>query len=109
METLCLKTRRNCPILNLYIQILKREKWMYYYYYQKKYTLGYNGKGDYKKLSIQLFLKIITSKEVYFDTKIYIFTGWQIINKEILNKFTEKNFSLKKVYDLAEKKEDYME
>ena len=34
----------------------------------------------------------------------YIFTGWQIINKEIINNFSEKSFSLKRVYDLAEKK-----
>ena len=38
----------------------------------------------------------------YLSTK-YIFTGWQIINKKFLYNFSNKTFSLKEAYDLAEK------
>ena len=44
----------------------------------------------------------LSSKKSNFDTR-YIFTGWQIINKDFMKKFTKKKFSLKQVYDLAEK------
>tara|TARA_B100001248_G_scaffold259847_1_gene246726 strand:- start:2012 stop:2299 length:288 start_codon:yes stop_codon:yes gene_type:complete len=57
--------------------------------------------GDYKKLSYSNASKLSKEKS-NFPTK-YVFTGWQVINKKILNNFSEKKFSLKKVYDLAEK------
>ena len=73
---------------------------------KKKILLVIKGKGDYCK-KIILVVSKLTAKSNKFSQK-YIFTGWQIINKKILNNFTEKTFSLKKVYDLAEKKEDFM-
>ena len=35
------------------------------------------------------------------DSQSYVFTGWQIINKEIFNLIKEEKFSLNLLYDLA--------
>ena len=74
---------------------------------KKQNTFGYNGAGDYYKLNCSVASKL-TTKDIGAASK-YIFTGWQIINKEIINNFSEKVFSLKRVYDLAEKKDAFME
>ena len=68
---------------------------------KRKNVFGYYGKGDYKKINNSYTPKI-TSGISSLSLK-YVFTGWQIINKRIINDFPEKIFSLKKVYDLAEK------
>ena len=60
----------------------------------EKNTFGYNGKGDYYKLNYSIASKL-TTKNIKTSSK-YIFTGWQIINKKIINNFSEKNFFLKK-------------
>ena len=69
---------------------------------EKKNTLGYKGKGDYKKTSYSKISKLSSSNSKL--SKKYVFTGWQIINKNFITGYSEKKFSLKKVYDLAENK-----
>ena len=95
------KNIKSCPISTLKTNFNKKKMDVLLLLSKKKNTLGYNGKGDYKKISYSNASKLSKEKS-NFPTK-YIFTGWQIINKKILNNFSEKKFSLKKVYDLAEK------
>ncbi len=92
---------RLCPIKSLYSNFDKKYMDVILLLAKKKYTLGYKGHGDYKKLKCSNLSKL-TSKESSYNEK-YIFTGWQIINKDFIDNFTEKQFTLKKVYDVAEK------
>ena len=92
---------RNCPIKSLYSNYKKLNMDVLLLLSKKNNTFGYNGKGDYSKLDYSNASRL-TAKSNKVSQK-YIFTGWQIINKRILNNFAEKTFSLKKVYDLAER------
>jgi len=92
---------RNCPIKTLYSNYNKKNMDVLLLLSKKKNTFGYHGNGDYSKLSYSSASRL-TTKSSQVSQK-YIFTGWQIINKRILNNFAEKTFSLKKVYDLAER------
>ena len=49
------------------------------------------------------FASKLTRENSILSSK-YVFTGWQIINKNFVKDFSEKKFSLKKIYDIAEKK-----
>jgi len=91
----------SCPILNLNSNFNEKEMDILLLLSKKKNTLGYKGKGDYRKTSYSCISKLSKDSSI-LSTK-YIFTGWQIINKKFLHNFSEKKFSLKKAYDLAEK------
>ena len=95
-------TNRKCPIKTLSINYKEIDMDVLLLLIEKKNTYGYRGKGDYNKKSYSVASKL-TSNNVNFSPK-YVFTGWQIINKKILNNFPDKSFSLKKVYDFAEEK-----
>ena len=101
-DSLLQNNDRYCPIQNLYSNYKQLDMDVLLLLSEKKNTLGYNGKGDYIKLTYSNASKL-TSKPNSYSQK-YIFTGWQIINKKIMSSFSQKIFSLKKVYDLAEKK-----
>ncbi|MDC3057306.1 sugar phosphate nucleotidyltransferase [Alphaproteobacteria bacterium] len=94
--------QRDCPIKRLVSNYNKSYMDVLLLLSKKKNTFGYNGTGDYYKLNYSVASKL-TAKNIKTSSK-YIFTGWQIINKKIINSFSEKSFSLKRVYDLAEKK-----
>ena len=95
-------TKQFCPIKNLYSNFKKIDMDVLLLLSKKKYSLGYTGHGDYRKMTSSYKSQLTSKYNSNFEK--YIFTGWQIINKNILNSFPEKVFSLKKVYDLAEKK-----
>ncbi len=94
-------TEKSCPIFNLYSNFDEKNMDILLLLSEKKNTLGYKGRGDYRKTSFSYTSKL-TKNNSNLSTK-YIFTGWQIINKKLLDNFSEKNFSLNKVFDLAEK------
>ncbi len=100
-DSLLVNSKRACPILDLNSNFNERKMDVFLLLAKQINTLGYKGKGDYKKVSNSYSAKL-SSKKSNFDTR-YIFTGWQIINKDFMKKFTKKKFSLKHVYDLAEK------
>lgn len=93
---------RDCPIKNLSSNYNDRNMDVLLLLSKKKNTFGYNGRGDYSRVSYSKASQL-SSRNISFAQN-YIFTGWQIINKKILDNFSERIFSLKKVYDLAEKK-----
>ena len=99
-DSLLGNSKRCCPILNLNLNFNERKMDVLLLLSKKKNTLGYKGKGDYKKVSKSYSAELTRKKSIY-DTR-YIFTGWQIINKNLIGKFSEKKFSLKQVYDFAE-------
>lgn len=99
-DSLLVNSKRSCPILSLNTNFNERKMDVLLLLSKKKNTLGYEGRGDYKKVSNSYSAKLSRKKSNY-GTR-YIFTGWQIINKDFMKKFSEKKFSLKQVYDLAE-------
>ena len=48
---------------------------------KKKYSLGYTGNGDYRKMTSSYKSQLTSKYNSNFEK--YIFTGWQIINKRI--------------------------
>lgn len=94
-------TQRYCPINTLYSNYKESDMDVLLLLSKKNNTYGYKGKGDYSKKSYSVVSKLTTLN--YNFSQKYIFTGWQIVNKKILNDIKRKAFSLKKVYDMAEK------
>ena len=67
----------------------------------KKFVVGYNGSGDFIKTSKKISSIIQRNKNK--DHKSLVFTGWQIVKKELFNQVSLDNFSLNILYDRAEK------
>ena len=64
-------------------------------------SIGYYGGGDFIVKSNSITSRIARKKS-NTSNKSYVFTGWQIINKEIFNNINKDNFSLNLLYNKAQ-------
>ena len=64
-------------------------------------TIGYYGRGDFIIKSRSVSSRIERKKN-NTSNKSFVFTGWQIIKKEIFNEIKKDNFSLNLLYNKAE-------
>ena len=64
-------------------------------------SIGYYGGGDFIAKSNSITSRI-ERKKSNTRNKSYVFTGWQIINKEIFNDINKDNFSLNLLYNKAQ-------
>ena len=64
-------------------------------------SIGYYGGGDFIVKSNSITSRI-ERKKSNTSNKSYVFTGWQIINKEIFNNINKDNFSLNLLYNKAQ-------
>ena len=64
-------------------------------------SIGYDGSGDFiiKSKSNASRIERIRNQR---NNKSFVFTGWQIINKDIFNNIEQDNFSLNMLYDIAQ-------
>ena len=67
-------------------------------------SVGYSGNGDYSKRFKGKISFIERRSKNHKKSKAFIFTGWQVISKQILSSIRKNKFSLNILYDLAEKK-----
>ena len=65
----------------------------------KSSVVGYSGNGDFIKTSKKNSCVIKRSR----DKNSLVFTGWQIVKKELFEGINLNNFSLNVLYDIAEK------
>ena len=102
-DSILLNNLTECPIKNLSNNFLPHKMDILLLLSSIHNSVGYTGNGDYVK-EFQGMPACIKRKSYFANrNKALIFTGWQIINKRILNNFTLKKFSLNQAYDLAEK------
>jgi len=66
----------------------------------KSSVVGYSGNGDFVKTTKKNSCVIKRSG----DKNSLVFTGWQIVKKELFEHINLNNFSLNVLYDIAEKK-----
>ena len=64
-------------------------------------SIGYYGGGDFIIKSNSITSKV-ERKINNTNHKNFVFTGWQIINKEIFNEIKKDNFSLNIIYNIAQ-------
>ena len=67
-----------------------------------KFSIGYDGNGDYIKRSKRV-LSVIKRKYSNNYNGL-VFTGWQIIKRELFEQINVSNFSLNLLFDSAENK-----
>ena len=66
-----------------------------------KKSIGYHGSGDFIIKSNSITSRI-ERKENNASHRNFVFTGWQIINKQIFNDIKKENFSLNLLYNKAQ-------
>ena len=68
----------------------------------KNFVVGYDGNGDFIKKSKKITSIIKRSQNNDYNS--LVFTGWQIIKKDLFNQVKLNNFSLNMLYNSAEEK-----
>ncbi len=102
-DSLLVNSLRECPIKKLSKNFLPNKMDILLLLSSIHDSVGYDGAGDYVK-NCQAKLSLINRKKnYYFRKNALVFTGWQVINKNILCNIHSKKFSLNKLYDFAEK------
>ena len=99
-DSLIINGSLSCPIKNLYNNFSEAMD-ILLLLIPKKNAIGYCGKGDFLKSSNGKVFNIKRKK--ISDKSDLVFTGWQIINKDILKRISRDDFSLNLAYDLVEK------
>ncbi|MAK09232.1 MAG: hypothetical protein CML36_01945 [Rhodobacteraceae bacterium] len=99
-DSLLLKKPYICPVSKLYDNFNSTKMKILLLIAPIKNSIGYKGKGDFIMETDKIVSRIQRSKK-NSRSKSYVFTGWQIINKELFNHIEEKKFSLNLLYDLA--------
>ena len=100
-DSLLLRKNNTCPIKKLFRNFNS--------YYMKillllapvNKSIGYDGNGDFiikSKSNASRIERIRNHK----NKKSFVFTGWQIINKDVFNNIEQDNFSLNMLYDIAQ-------
>ena len=102
-DSLLVNNLIECPIKNLSNNFLPHKMDILLLLSTIRDSVGYTGSGDYIK-DFQGTPASIKRKNYNANKKnALIFTGWQVINKNILNNIKSRKFSLNAAYDLAEK------
>ncbi|MBJ57054.1 MAG: hypothetical protein CMP24_02290 [Rickettsiales bacterium] len=99
-DSLIINSSCTCPIKNLY-NYFSDYMDILLLLVPKKNAIGYSGNGDFLRSSNCEVFNIKRKK--ILDKSGLVFTGWQIIKKDILNSISKDIFSLNLAYNLAEK------
>ena len=99
-DSLLLNKTNICPVSKLYDNFNNAQMNILLLIAPIKNSIGYEGRGDFIMESDKIVSRIERHKK-HSRSQSYVFTGWQIINKELFNQITEKKFSLNLLYDLA--------
>ena len=99
-DSLLLNKTNICPVSKLYNNFNSAVMNILLLIAPIKKSIGYEGRGDFIMESDKIVSRIKRNKE-NSRSQSYVFTGWQIINKELFTQIKEKKFSLNLLYDLA--------
>ncbi len=99
-DSLLLNRTNVCPVSKLYDNFNDNQMHILLLIAPIKNSIGYEGRGDFIMETDKIISKIKRNKK-NSRSQNYVFTGWQIINKELFNQINKKKFSLNLLYDLA--------
>ncbi len=102
-DSLLIQSRGFCAITKLYECFNSKNMDILLLLAPIKHSIGYQDKGDFVMAS-KKYLSKIERKSKYKNQEGLVFTGWQIIKKELFNSINKKEFSLNILYDMAQSK-----
>ena len=100
-DSLLISDSNSCPVKKLCENFDKDKMDILLLLCPIKNCIGYSGKGDYSKGAIKN--ASIIKRKVANSEEAYVFTGWQIIKKKLIEKTKLKSFSLNIIFDRVEK------
>ena len=101
-DSLLLRKTNSCPVKKLFKNYNSSKMSILLLLAPINKSIGYHGSGDFISESNSLTYRIKRKKN-NTSHKGFVFTGWQIINKEIFNDVKKDNFSLNLLYNKAQK------
>ena len=100
-DSLLLRKSNSCPVKKLFKNFNNNYMSILLLLAPISKSIGYYGRGDFIIKSNSITSKIERKKN-NTSYKNFVFTGWQIINKEIFNDIKIDNFSLNLLYNKAQ-------
>ena len=100
-DSLLLRKSNSCPVKKLFKNFNSDYMSILLLLAPINRSIGYYGGGDFIVKSNSITSRI-ERKKSNTSNKSYVFTGWQIINKEIFNDINKDNFSLNLLYNKAQ-------
>ncbi len=100
-DSIIVNQKKSCPIENLYKNFSNNIDILLLLVPRKK-SVGYIGKGDFVRCNKTILAKI--RRKLPYEFSDLVFTGWQLLNKEIFKNIDEEFFSLNMLYNQAQKK-----
>ena len=100
-DSLLLRKSNSCPVKKLFKNFNSDYMSILLLLAPINKSIGYYGGGDFIVKSNSITSRI-ERKKSNTSNKSYVFTGWQIINKEIFNDINKDNFSLNLLYNKAQ-------
>jgi len=100
-DSILINKNNDCPIKNLFSSFCPEKMDILLLLVSLKRSVSYSGKGDFIK-SNKLKLSPIKRKNIK-NGKGLVFTGWQLIKKDLFKNISLKKFSLNFLFDKAEK------
>ena len=100
-DSLLLRKSNSCPVKKLFKNFNSDYMSILLLLAPINRSIGYYGGGDFIVKSNSITSRI-ERKKSNTSNKSYVFTGWQIINKEIFNGINKDNFSLNLLYNKAQ-------
>ena len=103
-DSLLLRKPHSCPVKRLFKYFNSNYMSILLLLAPINKSIGYYGGGDFVIKSNSITSRI-ERKNNNTSHKNFVFTGWQIINKEIFNGIKKDNFSLNLLYDKAQSRD----
>ena len=100
-DSLLLRKSNSCPVKKLFKNFDSNYMSILLLLAPVEKSIGYYGRGDFIAKSNSIASKIERKKN-NISHKSFVFTGWQIINKEIFKDIKKNKFSLNLLYDKAQ-------
>ncbi len=100
-DSLLLRRANSCPVKKLFKNFNSNDMSVLLLVAPITRSIGYYGGGDFIIKSNSITSKV-ERKINNTNHKNFVFTGWQIINKEIFNEIKKDNFSLNIIYNIAQ-------
>ena len=100
-DSLLLRKSNSCPVKKLFKNFNSNYMSILLLLAPINKSIGYYGGGDFIVKSNSITSRI-ERKKSNTGNKSFVFTGWQIINKEIFNDINKDNFSLNLLYNKAQ-------
>ena len=101
-DSLLLRKSNSCPVKKLFKSFNSNFMSMLLLLAPINKSIGYYGRGDFIIKSNSITSRIERKKNNK-SHKSFVFTGWQIIDKDLFNDIKKDNFSLNLLYDKAQR------